>query len=214
MDPPNTGVVFCAIIFDMLICKHFNYYKKYDTDRLVPFDTAFFWVVANKDFYKFKMKELALAPIGDTLKRFSYEYDFTFDDVKDLDESARLFLSEVYDIDPLFVSNFKIKHFMQIACEYLFTEIDYYQALIEIIFIKFRMNRRNGQDTLEEKEEDKARLLYLDNNNFLGGTECPICFEDRVLYPCCSRNHTICRTCWLHPRVKKCPFCREVRPLF
>jgi len=221
MDPPNNGVAFCAIILEMLIRKHINYYQKYDGDHCVPFETAFVWVITYKNFYRLKMKELALAPIGDGLKPFSYEYWFTFENLEHFEESARAFLGEVYGINPLDVDKNKTKHFMQIACEYFFTEIDIYQPVIEMIFISTRMRKRRGQDTPEQQEEAKARLLYIkDNTNsyfhtdFLGTTECPVCFHDSVLDPCCSRLHTLCRVCWLDPRVPKCPLCREVRALF
>jgi len=223
MDPLNTGVVWCApLIFQMLIRKHINYYHKYDTDYHVPYDTAMLWISANVNFYKLKMKELALAPIGDGLKPFSYEYWFTFDDVMELEEGARQFLSELHEVNfDSIIDSDEIKHFMQIACEYCFTVIDKYQAVIEMLYIKCRMVRRaaHGQATLEEQEEDEARMLYLKNDtnamfdtDFIGGEECPVCYDDKVLDLCCSNNHALCRACWQNPRVTRCPLCRERRP--
>jgi len=199
--------VFCAAVFKMFIRKHMNYYNSYDTDRNAAFSAAYHWVKANNALYKAKMRELALAPIGFRCSPFEYGNDFTVVALEDVKWWACVFLSSLHapkhPADRCYLS---VDHFMQKACEYLFTEYEKHQAAIEIAFIESRAESRRGKDTKEEQEEDKARLLHL--RHFVLGTECPICFEVSELLAVCKNSHAICRQCFDHPSLKKCPLCR------
>ena len=139
MDPNSTStLVLCTFIFEMLIRKHMQYVREYDTDEDAVILAAHNWAYDGIEMYERKLKELARAPLPNELKIFEYRHDFTVVTLKGVKESTHKFLGDVHGNDGVHIDPRQVNHFMQEACEYLFRD---YQAFYLEIENQFSMAR-------------------------------------------------------------------------
>ena len=148
------------------------------------------WVDKHIASYWPKMTEFARAPIGSGSSPFAYGKYFDELAMQSLKKWAHEFLETELDTFPPYIDPRRVDHFMQKACEYLFTEYDNHSPDIEMTYIKKR-----------------AEFGHL--KDFATTAECPICLKPAALLTVCKNSHVICSDCFRHPLLHSCPLSRE-----